>query len=83
MALLDAISSSSLIPVTVAPSPAMLMLVLATTVVPVIAAAVVPPIIEASIVPPLMSAVSAIKLSILAIPSIYKSFHCAPELPIS
>ena len=44
VALLEDISSSSLMPVTVAPSPAMLMLVLAMTVVPVMAAADAPPI---------------------------------------
>ena len=49
--------SSSLIPVTVAPSPAMLRLVLATMVVPVIAPAVVPPIVALSIVPPFISIV--------------------------
>jgi len=43
-------------PVTVAPSPAMFKLVLATTAVPVTAAAVEPPITELSIVPPLISA---------------------------
>ena len=47
----EAMSSSSFIPVTVAPSPAMFTLVSATMVVPVIAAEVVPPITVPSIVP--------------------------------
>ena len=51
--------------------------------VPVIAAALEPPIIAPSIVPPLISAVSATKLSMLAVPSKYKSFHSEPEAPIS
>ena len=51
--------------------------------VPVIAAALYPPIIAPSIVPPLISAVSATKLSMLAVPSKYKSFHSEPEAPIS
>ena len=41
-------------------------------------AAVVAPIDVLSIVPALMSAVSAIKLSMLAVPSIYKSRHSCP-----
>ena len=51
--------------------------------VPVIAAALEPPIIAPSTVPPLISAVSATKLSMLAVPSKYKSFHSEPEAPIS
>ena len=65
MALLDAILSSSLIPVTVAPSLAIFKLVLATIVVPVIAAAVEPPITELSRVPPLMSAVVAVSVGVV------------------
>ena len=45
-------------------------------VVPVIAAALEPPIIDPSTVPPLMSAVSATKLSMFAVPSINKFLHC-------
>ena len=63
-------------------------LVLAVTVVPDIvvnvpAAALAPPIIAPSTVPPLMSAVSATKLSMFAVPSINKSSHSAPEAPKS
>ena len=54
-ALSDDMVSSSLMPVTVAPSPAILTLVLATIVVPVIAAGVAPPITAPSIVPALTS----------------------------
>jgi len=49
--------------------------------VPVIAAALAPPITAPSIVPPLISAVSATRLSILAVPSMNKSFHSLDELP--
>lgn len=47
------------------------------------AAAVVVPIVVLSIVPALMSAVSAIKLSMLAVPSINRSRHSWPVLPKS
>ena len=47
----------------------------ASTVVNEPAAAVDPPITTLSAVPPLMSAVSATNESMLAVPSIYKSFH--------
>ena len=47
------------------------------------AAAVVVPIVVLSIVPALMSAVSAIKLSMLAVPSINRSRHSWPILPKS
>ena len=40
-------------------------------------------IVAPSIVPPLMSAVSATKLSIFAVPSTYKLFHSLVELPKS
>ena len=79
----DAISSSSLIPVTVAPSPAMFRLVFAVTVVPVIAAAELPPITVPSMVPASMSAVSATKESMLAVPSMNKSCHSEPTAPRS
>ena len=46
-----------------------------STVVKVPAAAVVAPIVTLSSVPPLISAVSATKLSILAVPSMYKSLN--------
>jgi len=44
---------------------------------------IVPPIIVLSIVPAFISAVSAIKLSILAVPVMYKSRHSWPVLPKS
>ena len=47
------------------------------------AAAVVVPMVVLSIVPALMSAVSAIKLSMLAVPSINRSRHSWPVLPKS
>ena len=52
-------------------------------VVPVIAAALDPPIIAPSIVPPFISAVSATKLSIFAVPSMNKFRHSCEELPKS
>ena len=52
-------------------------------VVPVIAAALDPPIIAPSTVPPFISAVSATKLSMLAVPSINKFLHSCEELPKS
>ena len=52
-------------------------------VVPVIAAALDPPIIAPSTVPPFISAVSATRLSMLAVPSINKFLHCCEELPKS
>ena len=72
VALLDAMLSSSLIPVTVAPSPAILRLVLATIAVPVTAAAVDPPITELSIVPPFISAVVAVREGVVI--SVARSF---------
>ena len=51
--------------------------------VPVMAAALEPPMIAPSTVPPLMSAVSATKLSMLAVPSIKRLFHSDPVAPIS
>ena len=56
---------------------------LAPNVVKLPAAATVPPIVVLSIVPPLMSAVSATKLSMLAVPSICKSRHSFPTAPRS
>ena len=47
------------------------------------AAAVVVPIVVLSIVPALMSAVSATRLSMLAVPSINRSRHSWPVLPRS
>ena len=44
---------------------------------------VVAPIAVLSIVPALMSAVSALKLSMLAVPSIYKSLYCSELVPRS
>ena len=70
-------------PVTVAPSPAMFRLVLATTVVPVTAAADAPPITAPSTVPPLMSAVSATSASMFAVPSRYRSLNSLPDAPKS
>ena len=64
VALLEDISSSSLIPVTVAPSPAMLTLVLATMVVPVIAAAVDAPTVVPSIAPPFRSTVGIVTVPV-------------------
>ena len=52
-------------------------------VVPVIAAALEPPIVAPSIVPPLISAVSATRASILAVPSMYKLRNSEPTAPIS
>ena len=83
VALLEDMSSSSLMPVTVAPSPAMFMLVLATIVVPVMAPADAAPIVTPSIVPPLISAVSAISASMLAVPSINRSLNSVPDAPKS
>ena len=40
-------------------------------------------IVAPSIVPPLMSAVSATKLSIFAVPSMYKLFHSKLDAPKS
>ena len=51
--------------------------------VPVIAAALDPPITAPSIVPPFISAVSATKLSMFAVPSINKFRHSCEELPKS
>ena len=42
-----------------------------------------PPITVPSIEPPLISAVSATRLSMFAVPSMYKSFHSLDELPRS
>jgi len=53
------------------------------TVVKLPAAAVLPPIVEPSIVPPFMSAVSAIRASIFAVPFICKLRHSAPTAPRS
>ena len=64
MALLEDISSSSLMPVTVAPSPAMLMLVFATTVVPTILEALDAPMVVPSTAPPLMSAVGIVTVPV-------------------
>ena len=52
-------------------------------VVPVIAAAVEPPITVASIVPPFMSAVSATRASMFAVPSRYKSLNSSELVPKS
>ena len=52
-------------------------------VVPVIAAALEPPIIAPSTVPPFMSAVSATRLSILAVPSMNKSLNSKLDVPKS
>jgi hypothetical protein len=73
--------SSSNIAVTVAPD-AKAKLVFAVKVVNVPAAGVVPPIV-ASTVPALISAVSATKLSMFAVPSIYKSLNSNKEVPKS
>ena len=51
--------------------------------VPVMAAALEPPMIAPSTVPPFMSAVSATRLSIFAVPSMYKFLHSCVELPKS
>ena len=63
--------------------PVAVIMPVAVIAVPVIAAALEPPITAPSIVPPLMSAVSATRLSMFAVPSIYKSFHSEPDAPKS
>ena len=55
----------------------------AANVVNVPAPALEPPIVTPSSVPPLMSAVSATRLSILAVPSMYRSFHSESDAPKS
>ena len=70
MALLEDISSSSLMPVTVAPSPAMLMLVFATIVVPTMLEALAAPIVVPSIAPPLISAVGIVTVPVNVGPAV-------------
>ena len=53
----------------------------AVSVVNVAASAVVPPMTVLSIVPSLISAVSATRLSMLAVPSMYKSLNCNAAVP--
>ena len=68
---------------TVAPEKLIVLPVDTVRLVNVAAAGVVAPMIVLSIVPALISAVSATRESILAVPSIYRSLNSAPDAPRS